>query len=75
VILSVVIGALLAVVVVLLLELRRRRVRSIGDVVAALDLPVIAVLPARGGRIGAKGLLSLQRRMLAALPPAQAKGA
>jgi len=73
IILSVVIGLLLAVVVVLLLELRQRRVRSIGDVVAALDLPVIAVLPARGGRIGAKGLLTLQRRVLAALPQPAAK--
>jgi polysaccharide biosynthesis transport protein len=75
IILSVVIGLLLAVVVVLLLELRQRRVRSIGDVVAALDLPVIAVLPARGGRIGARGLQLLQRKMLAALPAPGKAGA
>jgi polysaccharide biosynthesis transport protein len=74
VVLSVVIGLLLAVAVVLLLELRQRRIRSIGDVVAALDLPVIAVLPARGGRVGARGLRLLQRRMLAALPAPAASG-
>ena len=68
-ILSVVIGALLAVAVVLLLELRNRRVRSIADVVVALDLPVIAVMPSpkTGARLGARRPSTLQRRLLAPL--------
>jgi hypothetical protein len=31
------------------------------------------VLPARGGRVGARGLMTLQRRVLAALPQPVAK--
>jgi polysaccharide biosynthesis transport protein len=72
-ILSFVIGGLLAVAVVLLLELRNRRVRSMGDVVAALDLPVIGVLPGPGSRarIGARRITSLQQRLMAPLPQPQ----
>ena len=68
-ILSVVIGALLAVAVVLLLELRNRRVRSIADVVVALDLPVIAVMPSpkTGARLGGRRPSTLQQRLLAPL--------
>ncbi len=70
VILSVVIGLLLAVAVVLLLELRNRRVRSIADVVAALDLPVIAVMPGTGAaaRLADRRLTALEQRLLAPLP-------
>ena len=69
-ILSVVIGALLAVAVVLLLELRNRRVRSIADVVVALDLPVLAVMPGTGAvaRLSARRHSTLQQRLLAPLP-------
>jgi succinoglycan biosynthesis transport protein ExoP len=70
VILSFVIGILLAVAVVLLLELRNRRVRSIADIVAALDLPVIAVMPGTGAaaRLADRRMTSLQQRLLAPLP-------
>lgn len=70
VILSFVVGLLLAVAVVLLLELRNRRVRSIGDIVAALDLPVIAVMPGTGAaaRLADRRMTSLQQRLLAPLP-------
>lgn len=73
VILSAVIGLLLAVATVLLLELRDRRVRSIGDVVAALDLPVIAVMPGARtvAREGHRRMTSLQQRLLAPLPHPQ----
>ena len=68
--LAVVIGGLLAVALVLLLELRNRRVRSVGDVVAALGLPVIAVLPGSGGSAGraARRVSALQQRLLTPLP-------
>ena len=70
IILSVVIGLLLAVGMVLLLELRNRRVRSINDVVAALDLPVIAVMPGTGAaaRLADRRKTALHQRLLAPLP-------
>jgi uncharacterized protein involved in exopolysaccharide biosynthesis len=70
IILSFVIGILLAVGMVLLLELRNRRVRSIADIVAALDLPVIAVMPGTGAaaRLADRRMTSLQQRLLAPLP-------
>lgn len=77
VILSAVIGLLFAVAVVLLLELRNRRVRSIGDVLAALDLPVIAVMPGTGAaaRLGDRRMTALHQRLLAPLPaPVAAHG-
>jgi hypothetical protein len=54
----------------LLLELRNRRVRSIADIVAALDLPVIAVMPGTGAaaRLADRRMTSLQQRLLAPLP-------
>ena len=69
--LALVLGSLLAVAVVVLLELRNRCVRSASDAVAALDLPVIAVLPGsqssgRRGRAGRPS--SMQQRLLAPLP-------
>ena len=69
-ILALVVGTLLAVALVLLLELRNRRVRSMGDAVAALDLPLIGVLPGRlPARRGTARVSALQQRLLAPLPP------
>lgn len=70
-------GGLLAVGTALLLELMDRRVRSVDDVIAALDLPVIGVLPKPGAKrwSGGKALPStMQQRLMAPLPPAT-KGA
>jgi chain length determinant protein EpsF len=49
--LSVFLGALLALGTVLLLELMDRRVRSVDDVVDALGLPVLGVMPKPGARL------------------------
>lgn len=75
--LAVFLGGLLAVGTALLLELMDRRVRSVDDVIAALDLPVIGVLPQPGAKRwrGGKALPStMQQRLMAPLPPAT-KGA
>lgn len=75
--LAVFLGGLLAVGTALLLELMDRRVRSVDDVIAALDLPVIGVLPKPGAKRwnGGKPLPStMQQRLMAPLPPAT-KGA
>lgn len=72
--LSLVLGGLLAVGTALLLELMDRRVRSADDVVAALDLPVIGVLPRPGAtRWSARKALAtpMQQRLLAPLPAAR----
>ena len=64
-VLAALIGTLLAAGVPLLLELRDRRARSAGDVVAFLGLPVISVLPRPvGGRV-AKGPSAMQKRLMA----------
>ena len=69
-VLAALIGTLLAAGVPLLLELRDRRARSAGDVVAFLGLPVISVLPRPvGGRV-AKGPSAMQKRLMAARPTA-----
>ena len=64
-------GLLLAVGVVLVLELLDRRLRSADDIVAALDLPVIGVMPKPNSKLArGNGKLSLmQQRLLAPLPP------
>ncbi len=75
--LAIFLGGLLAVGTALLLELMDRRVRSVDDVIAALDLPVIGVLPQPGAKRwrGGKALPStMQQRLMAPLPPAT-KGA
>jgi polysaccharide biosynthesis transport protein len=65
-VLAALIGALLAAGVPLLLELRDRRARSAGDVMAFLGLPVISVLPRPvTGRV-AKGPSAMQKRLMAA---------
>lgn len=70
--LSVFLGGLLAVGTALLLELMDRRVRSVDDVIAALDLPVIGVLPKPGAKRWSPGkaLPSMQQRLMPALPGA-----
>jgi len=75
--LSVFLGTLLAVALSLLLELGDRRVRNIDDVVAALDLPVLGVMPKPGSRIGPgeKRLSILQKRLMAPALPQPQKGA
>lgn len=67
-------GGLLAVGTALLLELMDRRVRTADDLVAALDLPVIGVLPKPGAsRWSARKALAtpMQQRLLAPLPAAR----
>jgi chain length determinant protein EpsF len=66
---SIFLGTLLAVGTALMLELRDRRVRDLDDVVAALGLPVIGVMPKPGGkaRSGGKRALTMQQRLLAPL--------
>lgn len=69
--LSAFLGSLLGIATALLLELRDRRVRSIDDVVAALELPVLGIMPKPGSRavLGTKRLSTLQQRLMAPLPP------
>jgi chain length determinant protein EpsF len=75
-VLSVFLGGLLALGTVLLLEIRDRRVRSVDDVVAALDLPVLGVLPRPAGRLNMSGgRLSILQQRLMAPAPHQPKGA
>ncbi|WP_425261328.1 chain length determinant protein EpsF [Rubrivivax sp. RP6-9] len=75
--LSVFLGLLLAVVTALLLEIYDRRVRSPIDVVQALGLPVIGVLPRPGGRVwpGRSRPQTMQQRLLAPGAVARAKEA
>jgi len=72
---AVFLGVLLALVVALLMELSDRRVRAPEDVVAALGLPVIGVLPkpqAKRLRSSHRALL-MQRRILGLSGPAQSQ--
>lgn len=69
VLLSVFLGSLLAVGTALLLELMDRRVRSVDDIITALDLPVIGVLPRPGAtRWSAGKALPLRQQWVQALP-------
>jgi chain length determinant protein EpsF len=70
--LSVFLGGLLAVGTALLLELMDRRVRNIDDVIAALDLPVLGVLPRPGAKRWSPGkaLPSTQQRLMSGMSPA-----
>jgi polysaccharide biosynthesis transport protein len=78
-VLAVFLGGLLAVGTALLLELMDRRVRNVDDVVDALGLPVLGVMPKPGAKLhlGGNRRSLLQQRLLAPLPaPATAaKGA
>lgn len=75
--LAVFLGALLAVGVALLLELSDRRVRAPEDVVAALGLPVLGVLPKPGAKRFAAGRHALlqQQRVIGLPAPAAGKSA
>lgn len=64
------VGTLLALATALALELRDRRVRSVDDITAAIELPVIGLMPrpdSRLSRLGGKPSL-MQQRLLAPLP-------
>lgn len=64
-------GLLLAIGTALLLELMDRRVRSLDDVVEALELPVLGVMPRPGARRlrGGRSPSAMQQRLLAPLAP------
>lgn len=68
------VGTLMAVAVALLLELRDRRVRSLDDVAAALDLPVIGVMPKPGSKQHFAGASTMQQRLMAPLPQLSNRG-
>jgi chain length determinant protein EpsF len=72
--LAVFLGALLAVGTALLLELNNRRVRAPDDVVAALGLPVLGVLPKPNAKrfVSGKTALQIQQRMIGLPAPQQA---
>ncbi len=68
--LSVFLGALLALAAAFLLELLDRRVRSVEDVAVALQLPVLGIMPKPGAKVR-RGRLqgpSMQQRLMAPLP-------
>jgi len=74
---AVFVGTLLAVLLVLLLELRDRRVRNVDDVIAALGLPVLGTMPKPGAKLylGGQGGALLQQRLMAPTPPTSPQGA
>lgn len=68
--LSVFLGSLLALGAAFLLELLDRRVRSVDDVSAVLQLPVLGIMPKPGAKLR-RGQLhgpSMQQRLMAPLP-------
>ncbi len=71
--LAIFLGALLAIGLALLLELSTRRVRAPEDVIAALGLPVLGVLPKPNAKrfVSGKHALMLQQRVIG-LPAPQA---
>ncbi len=75
--LAVFLGALLAVGVALLLELNNRRVRAPEDIIAALGLPVLGVLPKPGTKrfVSGKLALQMQQRVIGLPAPQANKGA
>ena len=67
--LSVFVGALLALGVALMMELSDRRVRAPADVVASLGLPVLGTMPRPGAkRFNAGKRISLQQQRVIGLP-------
>lgn len=68
--LSVFLGALLALAAAFLLELLDRKVRSVDDVAAVLQLPVLGILPKPGAKLRRSQLRgpSMQQRLMAPLP-------
>jgi chain length determinant protein EpsF len=75
--LAIFLGALLAVGVALLLELSNRRVRAPEDIIAALGLPVLGVLPKPGAKrfVSGKLALQMQQRVIGLPAPTANKGA
>ena len=75
---SIVIGIALAIVAAFFMEWLDRRVRSSEDVITALDLPMLGVLPkpqARRLQSGSARGAMIPRRVLARLPSQQPRGA
>ena len=67
--LSIFVGALLALGVALMMELSDRRVRAPADVVASLGLPVLGTMPRPGAkRFNAGKRISLQQQRVIGLP-------
>lgn len=68
--LAIFLGTLLAVGTALLLELMDRRVRNVDDVVEALGLPVLGLMPKPGSQLqlGAGRVSPMQQRLMAPLP-------
>ena len=68
--LSVFLGTLLALGTALLLELMDRRVRNVDDVVEALGLPVLGLMPKPGAKfkLGGTRVSQMQQRLMAPLP-------
>ena len=63
--LSVIVGLILGLGIAMLLELRDRRVRGIEDVMEALKLPILGVMPKPGTRrSGPRRLLGMEQRVL-----------
>ncbi len=63
--LSIVVGLIFGTGLVLLLELRDRRVRGVDDVMQALKLPILGVMPKPGTRrSGPQRLLGMEQRVL-----------
>jgi len=63
--LSIVVGLIFGIGVALLLELRDRRVRGIDDIMDALKLPILGVMPKPGTRrSGPQRLLGMEQRVL-----------
>jgi chain length determinant protein EpsF len=75
--LAVFLGGMLALGTALLLELLDRRVRTFDDVVTALDLPVIGVMPKPGAKrvVGRRKLTQMQQRVIGHSTPLLGKGA
>jgi polysaccharide biosynthesis transport protein len=73
--LGLVVGTLLAVATVLLLEIRDRRVRNTEDLIAVLNLPVLASLPRPESRLKLGNKQSLMQQRLMAPLQTTGKGA
>jgi chain length determinant protein EpsF len=69
------VGTLLSCAIALLLELRDRRVRSLADVSAAIQLPVIGLMLKPGSKVRFPGASSMQQRLMAPLPQLNNRGA
>lgn len=75
--LSVFLGGLLAIGTALTMEIMDRRIRSVEDVVVALDLPVLGVLPKPGSRLWFSrtgGRSAMHQRLLAPAAPTSREG-